>query len=296
MIPNILKYNSIQNFIRGIEEEVLEYAGKDKLCVVGLGDDGIFYGEGVYAWLKKKGYDVNLTRIDDEGKGLQEGKIKNRKVLMIDSHIITGRCYQKALNVIKSKQRKLKVKDIKCAVMHDLRGFADFVAKRRFISPEVKLDRIDLEIIQILSKEGKKSFTEIAKKIGLTPVGTKNRIERLFGQEILKLKGVINLEKFYSVTANIGIGVDGPTCKRMIEKLKQNPLVYNLMKVSGGNKNLIVDIVAPNLKVVEEFLDQEIRSEREVHFIEVNTGGLPILPKEISMEQFRPISSQINLK
>jgi len=180
--------------------------------------------------------------------------------------------------------------------MHDLRGFADFVAKRRFISPEVKLDRIDLEIIQILSKEGKKSFTEIAKKIGLTPVGTKNRIERLFGQEILKLKGVINLEKFYSVTANIGIGVDGPTCKRMIEKLKQNPLVYNLMKVSGGNKNLIVDIVAPNLKVVEEFLDQEIRSEREVHFIEVNTGGLPILPKEISMEQFRPISSQINLK
>jgi len=33
-----------------------------------------------------------------------------------------------------------------------------------------------------------------------------------------------------------------------------------------------------------------------VNFMEVNTGGLPIFPKEISMRQFKPLASQINLE
>jgi len=295
MGSNILKYESIQKFIQGVKEEVLKYKGKDKLCIIGLGENGVFYGEGLYRWLKSRGHNVNFTTINDDGEGLEEKKIKGRKVLMADSHIITSRCYRQALNIVKTKQKKLGVKDIKCAVMHDLRGVADFVVER-YLSSKVKLDHIDLEIIKILSKEGKRSFSEIAKKIGLTSVGTKRRVDRLLEQEILSIKGVVNLEKFYSVSANIGIGADNLTCTRIIEKLKRNPLVYNLMKVSGSNKNLIIDIVAPNLQIIEEFLDQEIRSEPEVDFLEVNTGGLPIFPKEITMEEFKPLASEINLK
>ncbi len=295
MPQHILKYKSIQKFIQGIKEEVLEYAGRDNLCVIGLGENGVFYGEGLYYWFKSQGLNVSFTTIDDEGKGFEEEKAKNRKVLTVDSHIITGRCYQRALGIIKSKQKKLKIKDIKCAVIHDLRGFADFVTER-YISPKVRLDRIDLEIIKILSKKGKEPINKIAKKIKFSSVGTKNRIDRLCEQGILKIKGVINLEKFYTVSANIGIGVDNLTCQRIIKKLSENPLVYNLMKVSGSNKNLIIDIVAPNSQIIEEFLDQEIRSEQGVNFMEVNTGGLPIFPKEISMRQFKPLASQINLE
>ena len=295
MLPNILKYESIQKFIEGVKDDILQYIGKDKVCVVGLGENGVFYGEGLYSWLKKEGFDANFTRINDEGEGLEEEKIKNRKILMTDSHIITGRCYRNALSIIKSKQKKLKVKDVKCAVMHDLRGFADFVAER-YISPKVKLDQKDLEIIKILSKDGRKPYTEIAEKIGLTPVAAKGRIDRLLAQGILKLRGVINLEKFYSISANIGIGADSSACKRLIEKLRKNPLVYNLMRVSGTNKNLVASIVAPNLQVMEEFLDQEIRSEEGINFMEVDTGGLPILPKEITLEEFKPLASQLDLK
>lgn len=295
MPQHILKYKSIQKFIQGIKKEVLEYVGRDKLCIIGLGENGVFYGEGLYYWLKNQGLNVSFTTIDDEGKGFEEEKAKNRKVLMVDSHIITGGCYRRALKIVKAKYKKLKVKSIKCAVIHDLRGFADFVTER-YISPKVKLDRIDLEIIKILSEEGNEPINKIAKKIKFSSVGTKNRIDRLFEQGILKIKGVINLEKFYTVSANIGIGADNLTCQRIIEKLNGNPLVYNLMKVSGGNKNLIIDIVAPNSKVIEEFLDQEIRSEQGVNFMEVNTGGLPIFPKEISMRQFKPLASQVNLE
>lgn len=48
MLPNILKYQSIQKFIRGIREEVLKYINKDKICIIGLGENGVFYGEGMY--------------------------------------------------------------------------------------------------------------------------------------------------------------------------------------------------------------------------------------------------------
>jgi Lrp/AsnC family transcriptional regulator for asnA, asnC and gidA len=295
MLPNILKYNSIKKFIESLKEDILEYIGKDKVCIVGLGENGVFYGEGVYLWLKRQGYDVTFTTMDDYGQGLEEKKAKGRKILITDSHIITGHAYRNALETLRVKKDKLKIKDIKCAVMHDLRGFADFVAER-YISPVVKLDKKDLEIIEIISKDGRTPYTEIAQKIKLTPVATKLRIERLLNQGILRLKGVVNLEKFYSVSANIGMGVDSLTCEKLIEKLKENPLVYNLKKVSGSNKNLIVDIVAPNLKVIEEFLDSEIRREKGIYFIEVNTGGLPILPKEISFEEFKLLAGQLELK
>ncbi len=294
MLQNILKYQSIRKFIRGVGKDVLKYIDKDKVCVVGLGENGVFYGEGIYQWLKKHGFNVNFTTINDDGEGLEDKKAKGRKVLMVDSHIITGKCYQTALKVLRSKRKKLGIKDIKCAVMHDLRGFADFVAER-YLIPQIKLDRIDFEIIKFLLGDGKKSYTEIAQKIGLSSMGVKNRIDRLLEQKILAIKGLINLEKFYSVSANIGIAADNLTCQKLIKKLSQNPLVFNLMKVSGSNKDLIIDIVAPTNKVIEEFLDQEIRSEAGVKLIEVNTGDLPIVPKMINQEKFRPFTSPIGL-
>lgn len=294
ILPHILKYPSIQKFIKGVEKDVAKYIGKDKVCVVGLGENGVFYGEGVYQWLKQRGFNVTFTTVNDEGEGFEEKKAKDRKVLMVDSHIITGRCYQTALRVISSKRKKLGIRDIKCAVMHDLRGFADFVAER-YIVPRIKLDKIDFGIIKIFLQDGRKSFADIAQKIGLSSVGVKNRVDRLLQQNILEIRGLINVEKFYSVSANIGITADNATCQRIIKKLSQNPLVFTMMKVSGSNKDLIIDIVASSNKVVEEFLDQEIRPETGIKFIEVNIGGIPIIPKAILQRDLKQFTSPVDL-
>lgn len=294
ILPNILKYPSIQKFIEGVDKDIVKYIGKDKVCVVGLGENGVFYGEGVFQWLKRHGFHVTFTTINDEGEGFEEKKAKGRKILMIDSHIITGRCYQTALRVISSKIKKLGIKDTKCAVMHDLRGFADFVAER-YIVPHIKLDKIDFDIINILLQNGRRSFAEIAQKIGLSSVGVKNRVDRLSKQNILTIKGLINIEKFYSVSANIGITADNTTCQRIIKRLSQSPLVFTMMKVSGSNKDLIIDIIAPSNKVVEEFLDQEIRPEAGIKFIEVNIGGIPIVPKGITPREFKSFTSPVDL-
>ena len=235
ILPNILKYPSIQKFIKGVEKDIVKYIGNDKVCVVGLGENGVFYGEGVFQWLKQRGFNATSTTVNDEGEGFEEKKARGRKILMVDSHIITGRCYQTALRVIGSKKEKLGIKDIKCAVMHDLRGFADFVAERHII-PQAKLDKMDFDIINILLQDGRRSFAEIAQKIGLSSVGIKNRVDRLFKQDIVEIRGLINVEKFYSMSANIGITADNATCQRIIKKLQHNPLVFTMMKdLRGGS-------------------------------------------------------------
>ena len=294
MLTNLLKYPPIQKLIKGAGRDIIKYVGKDQICVVGLGESGIFYGEGVFQWLKQQKYNVTFTAVNDEGKGLEDKKLRNRKVIMVDSHIITGKCYQTASRILAAKKGKLAIKDVKCVVMHDLRGFADFVAER-YLVPRPKLDKIDFNIIKILLQDGKESFAQIAPKIGLSSVGVKKRIDRLLKQNILEIKGLINLEKFYAVSANVGIEADNQTCQKIIKKLIQNPLIFNLMKVSGNNKNLIIGIVAPTNKVIEEFLDQEIRSEAGVKSIEVNTGGLPIIPKTVNRENFKFFTSPVDL-
>jgi Lrp/AsnC family transcriptional regulator for asnA, asnC and gidA len=284
-----LKLKPIKKFISGLGEDIKKYIGKDKACIIGLGDDGVFYAIGLYQWLQKTGKDVELTFMDSEGKDLEENKVMKRKVLIIDNDIITGKSYRRAMEVMRPKKKKLKIKDIKYAVMCDRIGQADFSIEGypAPISWKLKdLDESDLGIIRALSKDGRKSFVKIAKASELTSAGVKNRVEKLIKNGILEIKGLINIEKFYEISASINIEGDSQSVSKLIEKLKNCPLIYQLNKVSGRH-NLIISIVAPNPQRVEYFIDKQIRSEPGIKHIEVSIGGLPIIPKTIALPPFR---------
>jgi len=170
---------------------------------------------------------------------------------------------------------------VKYAVLCDRTGLADFsVEGYSAYAPWSleRLDGVDLKIIQALSEDGKKSFVEIAKGTGLSQVAIKNRVERLLKDKVLKIRGLLNMEKVYSVSAHIDIEADSKTINRLIEKFEKSPVVYHLVKTSG-RYNLMVSIVTPNLESIENFIAKEIRSDLGVKHIEVNVGELPIIPK-----------------
>ena len=50
-----LELKPIQKFVTGLGQDIKKYIGKDKACIIGLGDDGVFYGKGLYQWLLKEG-------------------------------------------------------------------------------------------------------------------------------------------------------------------------------------------------------------------------------------------------
>ena len=277
----LLKYKPIQKFIKGVGKDIKKFFGKDKGCIIALGDDGVFYGEGLYQWLAKEGLKVNLTFMSDAGEGLETDKLKGRKVLIVDNDVVSGKGYKKAMEVMRGKREQLKIKDIKFAALCDRVGLADFsVEGYSGYAPWSlkKLDGLDLKIIQSLARNGRKSFVEIAKQIGLSPVGVKNRVEKLRQENVLNIQGLLNIEKFYSVSAQIEIEADNKTLSNLIERFEKFPLVYNLVKTSG-RYNLMVSIVAPKLESIESFIAREIRGEPGVKHIEVNVGELPIIPK-----------------
>jgi Lrp/AsnC family transcriptional regulator for asnA, asnC and gidA len=277
----LLKFKPIQKLIEGVGRDVKRYFGKEQGCVVGLGDDGVFYGLGLYQWLRQIKKRITFTTMNDNGKGLEEEKVKGKKVLIVDNDIITGKSYKRAMEAMKEKKERLKIKDIKFAVLCDRTGLADFsVEGYSAYAPWSleKLDATDLKIIQALSKDGRKSFVEIAKETRLSPVAVKNRMERLIDEGVLKIQGLLNIGKCYSVSANIEIEANQKTISNLIEKFEKSPLVYHLVKTSG-RYNLLVSIIAPNLESITSFIDKEIRRDPGVKHIDISIGELPIIPK-----------------
>lgn len=277
----LLKFKSIQKFINGIGKDIEKYFGKDPGCIVGLGDDGEIYGFALYQWLRQKNKRIVFTTMECDGKGLEEEKVKGRKVLIVDNDIISGKSYKMAMETMREKKERLKIKEIKFAVLCDRTGLADFsVEGYSAFAPWglEKIDGTDLKIISALFEDGRRSFVEIAKKTGLSSVGVKNRVEKLIKEGILKIQGLLNIEKCYSVSANVEIEADPKTIDRLVEKFKKSPIVYHLVKTSG-RYNLLVGIICPNLASIENFISKEIRKEPGVKHIEVNVGDLPIIPK-----------------
>jgi ATP phosphoribosyltransferase len=141
-----------------------------------------------------------------------------------------------------------------------------------------EIDDIDFKIIQILSQKGRETFSEIAKEVGLSSVGVKERVEKLIKKGILEIKGFLNPESFYSISAQIRVRASRETTSWLIKKLKNSSLVYHLVKVSG-KYNLIIGAMAQNIDVLNDFISKEIEAEPGVKSIEVNIGELPIIPK-----------------
>lgn len=281
---SILNLSPIKKFIDGVGKDIKKFFGQEKGCIIGVGDDGYFYGLGLWQWLSQTNKDINFTSMSNEGQALEEEKMKGRKILLVDNDIITGKSYKRIMEGMRAKKEKLQLKDIKFAVLCDRTGMADFsiegYSSYAAWSLE-RLDGLDLKIIRALSEDGRSSFVDIAKETGLSPVAIKNRVERLISDGVLKILGLLNMEKVYSVSAHIEIEADTKTVEKLIEKFEKSPLVYHLVRTSGSY-NLLVGIATPNLESIETFLAREIRVEPGVKHLEVMVGELPIFPKNWS--------------
>ena len=277
----LLELKPVQKLIKGVGQDIKKYFGKDKGCIVGLEDDGVFYGKGLYQWLLGQKANVVFTVMDDDGNGLEENKAKGRKILLVDNDIVSGKGFKRAMETMRLKKEKLGMKDIKYAVLCDRMGLADFAVESYSAYAPWSLERIDgidLKIIQELAQDGRKSFVDIAKKTRLSPVGVKNRVERLIQDKVLRIEGLLNMDKVYSVSAHIEIEADNDTIDKLLVKFEKSPLVYHLVKISG-RYNLMANIIAPNLESMETFIDKEIRRAEGVRHIDVQVGELPIIPK-----------------
>jgi len=82
------------------------------------------------------------------------------------------------------------------------------------------------------------------------------------------------------VSATIGVEAPSRVVSKLIKKFENCPLVYNLVSFpSGHHQNLIIGIIAPSLKRINDLIAKQLRSELGIRSIEADIGELPIVPK-----------------
>ncbi|TET91908.1 MAG: Lrp/AsnC family transcriptional regulator [Methanomassiliicoccales archaeon] len=109
----------------------------------------------------------------------------------------------------------------------------------------MKLDEIDLEILEILKKDARTSFREIARRLEVSPDTVSNRYERLREQGvIISSTVVVDPSRIgYSFIARFGIDVKPAYSSQVLERMIQIPSVIVASKVVGNHDLVAISVI-----------------------------------------------------
>ena len=279
---DILQYEPIQRFLKGVGEDVKKYFGKDPACIIYLQPHGLWYALALHKWLLKKRKNITLFVMEDDAIDLEEKKVRDRKVLVVDGDIVTGKAYKRSMEGLRQRKEKLKIKDIKFATYIDRQDLADFSIWK--YTPEAiwhldNFDAKDLQIISFLAVDGRTSFVEIGKKVHLSAVSVKNRVD-LLKERVLRVRAALNIDHLYTIAAHLQIEADEKATPRLIVRLEGLQEVYHIAKITG-RYNLLVSVLGRNLADIERFVVEEVRRVPGINRFEVYIGEIPSLPKTV---------------
>jgi len=282
-MKNILDLEPAQQFIKILGKDIEDYFAKDDACIICLRPDGVFYGQALYEWLSEKKRNVTITSMEDDGGDLEESVVKGRKVLIVDNDIVSGKGYKRSTEALRIKKKALSIKDVKFATAFDRVGVADF-AVAKYSAEAIwrfdELDAIDLKILQALSQDGREALADVGKKVNLSSVAVKNRLDKLLKEKVIRIEAALNIDQFYTMCVQIYLEADANTVEQLIEKFQNRQEVYHLVKVTGLY-NLLIGVLGHKWQNVEDFIENEIRPVSGVKKIFITTGEAPISPKII---------------
>jgi len=110
-----------------------------------------------------------------------------------------------------------------------------------------RLDWLDLELLKLLEEDGRISYSEAARRLGVSVQAVRRRVAKLLELGVVKIKACSEaLEKAY-----ILLPVDSGRIERVVEELKSNPhvvAVYRVAQPWGKRRldryNLLVELEA----------------------------------------------------
>jgi Lrp/AsnC family transcriptional regulator for asnA, asnC and gidA len=148
------------------------------------------------------------------------------------------------------------------------------------------MDDIDLAILGALQHDGRRPFTDIAQKLGVSEGTVRNRVAKLVNESVLKIVGIVDPASLeYNAPAIIGISVSEGDVEKIAEEIAAFPEVSYLVMVSG-EFDLIVEIICRDRVHLANFLNHHLRRvagvERTQTFMTLRTfknahGQAPIL-------------------
>jgi len=118
-------------------------------------------------------------------------------------------------------------------------------------------DEKDLEILRILQENGRASYSEIAKKLGLSEAAVYTRIQKLIKQGFIKkIQAIVDSEKLgYNLTAIVAVKAQPSKYDSLLQELSTVPEIVEIYEVTGDYYCLL-KLRLPNREILAKILDK----------------------------------------
>lgn len=125
----------------------------------------------------------------------------------------------------------------------------------------MKFDELDERLIEELIKDGRASYVDLAKRVGLSRVAVKDRIQHLMEKDVIeKFTAIINSEKFgKKVSAFFEVDVEPQQLENVAQNLADNPSVASVYQMTGPS-TLHMHVLVEDFQKLETFINNELYS------------------------------------
>jgi len=123
----------------------------------------------------------------------------------------------------------------------------------------VQLDDVSKAIIEQLQSDGRRSYAEIGKAVGLSEAAVRQRVQKLTDSGVMQVVAVTDpMQLGFYRQAMIGVRVSGDTTE-VAQALAALPSV-DYVVLTAGSFDLLVEVVCENDDDLIALLNKEIRS------------------------------------
>jgi len=152
----------------------------------------------------------------------------------------------------------------------------------------IKLDQLDKEIIDLLTRDGRMSCAEIARAIGtVSERSVRYRLEKLIEENIIRINATpVPQSLGYSVVADVFIEVESGQVLEIARKIASYENV-SYVACSTGESDISIQIITQNNRELYEFVTEVLGKIPGVR--KTTTSMVPFIVKDI--EQWRIPSS-----
>ncbi|MFM6981105.1 MAG: Lrp/AsnC family transcriptional regulator [Micrococcales bacterium] len=122
-----------------------------------------------------------------------------------------------------------------------------------------QLDDVSKSIIEQLQLDGRKSYAEIGKRVGLSEAAVRQRVQKLTESGVMQVVAVTDpMQLGFYRQAMIGVRVSGDT-REIAEKLAAMPSV-DYVVLTAGSFDILVEVVCENDDDLIALLNSKIRT------------------------------------
>jgi Lrp/AsnC family transcriptional regulator, regulator for asnA, asnC and gidA len=126
-------------------------------------------------------------------------------------------------------------------------------------SKPVQLDEVSKKIVEQLQADGRRSYAEIGKAVGLSEAAVRQRVQKLTDSGVMQVVAVTDpMQLGFYRQAMIGIRVTGDTTA-VAETLGRLPAV-DYVVLTAGSFDILAEVVCENDDHLIDLLNKQIRA------------------------------------